>query len=377
MVVKASAVKNQQLQKEGIMERKSSFYKIVGFLALIFLFLITAGYSIAAEKQTGKTQVDTLIFATASAGSASYAGGAGISTVAQKVMPDKLKVLPKPTSGITVQLRMLEARKANLVNIMQDVFSDVLKGEGSFSGKKALKNAQDLRALWPWSLSIYYGMVRSGLADKVKSLKDIEGRNVFMCPAGSGPYKLWTKVVGALGLTNKIHVKNIDYKMLPDAIKIKEVDVVLVYGRVNSVMSYLSQAEAMNQLTVIRPTSEELKTIGQKYRIWSKPYAYTFPVKMFSHDIGVGEDEKIKNICQYGYAACYKDSMSDRAAYNLVKLVMENVDDLVAAAPTQFTSLKYMVKLKQVKDWFDSLDTLNLKLHPGAEKYFKDSGWIQ
>ena len=60
-----------------------------------------------------------------------------------------------------------------------------------------------------------------------------------MCPAGSGPYKLWTKVVGALGLTNKIHVKNIDYKMLPDAIKIKEVDAVLVYGRVNSVMSFV------------------------------------------------------------------------------------------------------------------------------------------
>jgi TRAP transporter TAXI family solute receptor len=359
------------------MERKSSFCRIVGFLALIFVFLVTAGYSLAAEKQTGKTKMETLIFATGSEGSASYAGGAGISTVAQKVMPDKLRVLPKPTSGITVQLRMMEAGNVNFVNIMQDVFSDILKGEGSFSGKRALKNAQDLRALWPWSLSIYYGMVRAGLADKVKSLRDIEGRNVFMCPAGSGPYKLWTKVIGALGLTKKVNVKNIDYSMLPDSIKIKEVDVVLVYGRVNSVMSFLSQAEAMNPLTVIRPTSEELKTIGQKYPIWSKPYLYTFPVNMFSHDIGVGKDEKIMNICQYGYAACYKNSISEQAAYNLVKLVMENVDDLVAAAPTQFTSLKYMVKLKQVKDWFESLDTLGLKLHPGAEKYFKESGWIQ
>jgi TRAP-type uncharacterized transport system substrate-binding protein len=58
--------------------------------------------------------------------------------------------------------------------------------------------------------------------------------------------------------------------------------------------------------------------------------------------------------------------VSEDAVYTVVKAVFDNFDDFKALHPA-FANLKESEMIK---------DGLSAPLHPGAEKYYRERGWI-
>jgi hypothetical protein len=73
-------------------------------------------------------------------------------------------------------------------------------------------------------------------------------------------------------------------------------------------------------------------------------------------------------VTTFGVGATFISSadVSDKVVYTVVKAVFDNFDDFKKLHPA-FSSLKEEEMIK---------DGLSAPLHPGAEKYYKERGWM-
>ncbi|MCP5151850.1 MAG: TAXI family TRAP transporter solute-binding subunit [Ectothiorhodospiraceae bacterium] len=191
----------------------------------------------------------------------------------------------------------------------------------------------------------------------VKNITDLKGKRLNIGNPGSGTRGTWEVLEKALGWERS------DLKLAAE-LKSAETGQALCDNKIDAYFWLVGHPSALTQETLSTCDSNLVNVTapGIDALVASTPYyrAASIPAGMYA-----GQDQEIKT---FGVGATFVSStdVPDDVVYVVVKAVFDNIDDFRKLHPA-FADLKEAEMIK---------DGLSAPLHPGAEKYYRERGWI-
>ncbi len=193
-------------------------------------------------------------------------------------------------------------------------------------------------------------------ASGVNELTDMKGKRLNIGNPGSGTRGTWEVIEAALGWQRS------DLKLAAE-MKSAETGQAVCDGKIDAYFWLVGHPSALTQeslatcdahlVNVTGPAIDKLVADNAYYR------TATIPAGMYNND---------KDIQTFGVGATFVSStdVPDEVVYVVVKAVFENFDQFKKLHPA-FANLKPEEMIT---------DSLSAPLHPGAEKYYKEKGWM-
>ncbi len=225
-------------------------------------------------------------------------------------------------------------------------------GTSKFEDKGKFENLRAVFSVHPEPVTI---LARSDAG--VTNVTDLKGKRVNIGNPGSGTRGTWEVMEEALGW------KREDLKLAAE-MKSAETAQALCDNKIDAYFWLVGHPSALTQESLstcdsrlVNAQSPEIEKL-----IADRPYyrTATIPAGMYP---GQNED-----ITTFGVGATFVTSadVSDEVVYTMVRAVFENFEDFKKLHPA-FANLKEAEMIK---------DGLSAPLHPGAEKYYKERGWM-
>ncbi|WP_157018015.1 TAXI family TRAP transporter solute-binding subunit [Mesorhizobium xinjiangense] len=198
-------------------------------------------------------------------------------------------------------------------------------------------------------------VVRKGTG--VASFQDLKGKKVNVGNPGSGQRATTEIVMEAFGMT-------MDDFALAAELKGSEMAQALCDGKIDAMIYTIGHPAAAITEAATTCDVELVSVDGEPIEklVADNPYyrIATVPGGMYKGTDG--------DVTTFGVGATFITSadVSDEVVYTVVKAVFDNLDDFKKLHPA-FTNLKAEEMAK---------DGLSAPLHPGAEKYYKERGWM-
>lgn len=191
----------------------------------------------------------------------------------------------------------------------------------------------------------------------ISGFTDLKGKKVNVGNPGSGQRATMEVVMDAFGIT-------MDDFALAAELKGSEMAQALCDGKIDAMIytighpaAAITEAATTCDVELISVSGEPIDKL-----VADNPYyrIATIPGGMYK-----GTDEEVST---FGVGATFVSSadVSDDAVYTVVKAVFDNFDDFKKLHPA-FSNLKEEEMIA---------DGLSAPLHPGAEKYYKERGWM-
>lgn len=230
---------------------------------------------------------------------------------------------------------------------------------------KKVKNAKELsknlRAVFNYRIGYYqFGVYESS---GIKKMSDLRGKRVFLGP----PAAVQRKQAGGFvkALTGMIPGKdyksvNLGFSSAMQAFQDRQIDVLVMSG--NPPASNFIQAALTNKIRFLGATDADWDTPAMKKvmrlpgrtrgefppNIYGKNQANTKPVQTIAAWVGL----------------VTRKGIPKEVIYKMTKTFWEHIDEMYAVGPW----VKDALNLK------NAFTQLNMKLHPGAVKYYKEIG---
>ncbi|WP_417683778.1 TAXI family TRAP transporter solute-binding subunit [Roseibium sp.] len=190
----------------------------------------------------------------------------------------------------------------------------------------------------------------------ISNITDIKGKRLNIGNAGSGTRGTWEVIETALGWTR-------DDLKLASELKSAETGQALCDNKIDAYFWLVGHPSALTQETIssceavlVNATGAEIDAL-----VADRPYyrKATIPAGMYNNDT---------DITTFGVGATFVSSadVPDDVVYTLVKAVFEDFESFTKLHPA-FANLKPEEMIR---------DSLSAPLHPGAEKYYKEKGWM-
>ncbi|MEP5761512.1 MAG: TAXI family TRAP transporter solute-binding subunit [Litoreibacter sp.] len=190
----------------------------------------------------------------------------------------------------------------------------------------------------------------------ISNITDIKGKRLNICNAGSGTRGTWDVIEAALGWSR-------DDLKLASELKSAETGQALCDNKIDAYFWLVGHPSALTQETIssceavlVNATGPEIEAL-----VAERPYyrTATIPAGMYNNE---------EDIVTFGVGATFVSSadVPDEVVYVLVKSVFEDFDSFTKLHPA-FANLKPEEMIR---------DSLSAPLHPGAEKYYKEKGWM-
>ncbi len=312
---------------------------ILSLLIVPALFGLLAGPALAAGQQV------SLSIGSGTSGGAFYMVGAALAQVVQKHEPNIL-MNSEATGGTSENIKLVVNKDTDIGMGMAD---DIV---AAYEGRRAYENkpAKNLRVLMSGQTNTFH-VITLAKSD-IKKLSDIRGKRVSLGPAGApffGPDML-EQVVGLK--------KGVDYKgqylghdQAADALANGDIDVLI------ATLAYPSAAYSnlamTHELRFIEFDAKDMKIVKEKFPFWRDS---VIPKGTYKNA------KAIRTPAVPVWLFTDKDQDPD-VIYRVVKAIVENSKELGKIHPD---AGKYQLKT--------AVKGINLPLHPGAEKYFKEKG---
>lgn len=316
----------------------------------------------AANNAASSNKNANIKFATNTQGSAWYVYGATMAELLRPVLKDSsIDVLPY--SGGVGNAKMLQDKKADIALSFSITSKWAYEGNVAYSAKQ-----ENLRGLVGALDKYYIGIVASkSFVDKygVKSVKDIADKKI--------PARIYTNNKGSLAefsTRQVLEAYGLDYeavKKLGGKVELTSNDVI---------KNSFQNGEADLHILVMpkgHPTISEIVVhtpivfLGMEQEIVGKFQKLGYSSAMFPKGQYKGQDNDVQTV-GFSTMILTTANLSDDLAYNITKAVNENKDKLVNA----HDALK---DFEPSKAW--AAESLNVPLHPGAQKYYKEKGLIK
>ena len=190
----------------------------------------------------------------------------------------------------------------------------------------------------------------------IDNITDLKGKRVNIGNPGSGTRGTWEVIEAALGWSRD------DLSMaaeLPSA----ETGQALCDNRIDAYFWLVGHPSALTQETLATCDSKLVNATGEEIDklVADNPYyrVATIPAGMYGDN---------PDVTTFGVGATLVSStdVAEDAVYTLVKAVFENFDQFKGLHPA-FANLKEEEMIK---------DSISIPLHAGAEKYYKERGWM-
>ncbi len=312
------------------------------------IFAIAAISSIAAFAQL--TQAETRItYRSAKTTSSYYQMGVQIAEAVKAGSNGKILVTVEEGQGSVSNVIQVPARGADYVFTTPPVLVKLAKaGKAMFKGKEnpAFDN---IRALFPIpSLTMHFvASEKSG----IQSLADMKGKTILL-GKGSFGAKEGEKYLKDLGLEGKVKLANVELSNAVPALKNGQIDGFVTAGSYPA--PNVVEAAASMPVTII--------SLGEKERNTSKSIAkrkaLVIPKGTYA---GQENDVTTTTLEVVAYATT---KMSDETAYELTKTYWQEKE-----------------RMGETNPWWNGVNKGYLKaiigpIHPGAEKYYKEVGFL-
>ncbi len=190
----------------------------------------------------------------------------------------------------------------------------------------------------------------------VKNITDLKGKRLNIGNPGSGTRGTWEVLEEALGWQRS------DLKLASE-MKSAETGQAVCDGKIDAYFWLVGHPSALTQESLATCAANLVNATGPAIDklVADNPYyrTATIPAGMYNNK---------EDITTFGVGATFVSSadVPDDVVYTIVKAVFENFDQFKKLHPA-FANLKETEMIK---------DGLSAPLHPGAEKYYKEKGWM-
>ncbi|WP_375142487.1 TAXI family TRAP transporter solute-binding subunit [Metabacillus idriensis] len=325
--------------------RKSLF--MVMLLAVVMIISACGGNEkTSGSGGSGDSKPKTLRILTGGTGGTYYPLGGSFGDIISDSTDYKATV---QSSGASVEnMQTLKSGDAEIAFSQTDIATYALSGESMFKDNK-IDNVLGLGTL-------YNETVQLITTDKsgIKSVEDLKGKKVSVGAIGSGAYLNATQVLEVHGLTvDDIQAQNLSFDESTEGIQGGSIDAAFVTaGTPTAAVETLS---AQNKVVVVPLEADKVKELIEKYPFYSEDVVPSGTYK-------IGEDV---NTVAVKAMLVVQDELDEDLVYDITKSIFENTDKIAHA---KGKLIKAETALEGIGD---------LKLHPGAEKYFKEKGVVK
>jgi TRAP transporter TAXI family solute receptor len=237
---------------------------------------------------------------------------------------------------------------AELAFVQTDVISSAVEGVNSFEEHGAVDNVLALGSLYPETIQIV------ALKDSnINSVEGLAGKRVSVGAPGSGTYINAEQILEAHGMTmDDIKAQNLDFGESTGGIQDGNIDAAFITaGTPTGAVEGLS---ATNPVKIIPIEQDKIDALIEKY-------PYYAPDTIATGTYGLEDD--VNTVAVMAMLAVSKD-LSDDVVYEITKAIYDNVDK-ITHAKGKFISLE------------SALDGIGIDLHPGAERFYEESGVLE
>lgn len=254
-------------------------------------------------------------------------------------------------TGATVEnLHLLDSGDAEVATVQNDVSSYAYEGIDAFEGE-VIDSFSVITSLYPEVIQL---VVRpdSGI-DKVEDLK---GKRVSVGAAGSGTYFNSLHLLESVGLTlDDISEQYLSFAESGDALKNRQIDAFFcTAGIPNAAITELASSGSAKVISVPQEIVDAL--------IEAKPFYIDFTIPAGTYP---GIDADVHTIAITALLVC-RDELDEELVYQMTKAIHERGGELLTHAK------KVEITLESALNGIG-----NLRIHPGAERYYKEVGVIE
>lgn len=275
-----------------------------------------------------------------------YPLGVAVSNVYGKAIPGA-KVSVQSTKASVENLNLLQSGKGEVAFTLGDSLSQAWNGVADAGFATKLDKLRGIAGIYP-----NYIQIVATASSGVKTLADLKGKRISVGAPKSGTELNARAVLAAAGLTYNdfAKVEYLAFAESVDLMKNRQIDVTLQSAGLG-VASIRDMANSIEINVVAVPPATVAKIGDAAYQPAVIP-ANTYP----------GQTTDVPAVAVQNYLVT-TSAVSNDLAYNMTKLIFENLDTLAAAH----------VAAKAIK-LETAIQGMPVPLHPGAEKYYKEKG---
>ncbi|KRA40245.1 TAXI family TRAP transporter solute-binding subunit [Devosia sp. Root635] len=268
------------------------------------------------------------------------------------------EIYAEEIEGVRTQVQATKASVENL-NLLQQHKGELAfaLGDSVKSGWDGLQEAgfpqplTDLRAV----AAIYpnYVQIVASAESGIKTLADLKGKSISVGAPASGTELNARAIFAAAGMSydDLGKVEFLPYAESAELIKNRQLDATLQSSGLG--VAFIKDLAATMDITIVSIPAEVVDSIGAPY------VATVIPAGTYD-----GQDEDVSTAA-IGNILVTHAGVSDETAYQMTKLLFENLDRLKASHSAA-----------NGIDPATALQGLSIPLHPGAERYYKEAGLL-
>lgn len=284
-----------------------------------------------------------------------YPTGGAISRILNKKFDQyKIKATVESTGGSVYNINAVLSGDLQFGVAQSDRQYQAIHGEKEWSAKGPQKDLRSVFSIHPESITLI-AATNSG----IKTIRDLKGKRVNLGNPGSGQLGNSKDAVNAFGMTEAdLKAEYVKAVEAPGLIQDERLDAFFyTVGHPNGNIKEATSGRIKVRIVPIE--GPELDALIKKFPYYAKSVV---PGEMYPSAASSGD------VPSFGVKATFVTSINveERIVYAITKEIFDNFEDFKKLHPA------YQVLTKE-----NMLKGLSAPLHPGAVKYYKESGLIQ
>jgi hypothetical protein len=261
---------------------------------------------------------------------------------------DGARTQVQATKASVENLNLLQQGKGELAFALGDSVKSGWDGLQEAGFPQKLTEIRAIGAIYP-----NYVQIVASAESGIKTLEDLKGKSISVGAPASGTELNARAIFAAAGMSydDMGKVEYLPYAESAELIKNRQLDATLQSSGLG--VAFIQDLAATMDITIVAIPAEVVQSIGAPYA------ASVIPAGTYD-----GQEEDVATAA-VGNILVTHAGVSDETAYQMTKLMFENLDRMVAshAAAAAIDPAK-------------ALEGLSIPLHPGAERYYREAGLL-
>jgi TRAP transporter TAXI family solute receptor len=312
-------------------------------LALAVLCLLVVGFAGVAPAQETK-----LVLATGGTAGTYYPFGGAMARIWNTKVAG-MNVTVQATGASAENVRLVDKKEAELAIVQSDTVDFAFNAKEAF--KEKLGNLRAIAVLYPEIIQL----VASG-DSPVKTFADLKGLKVGVGAPGSGTEANFRQLLDVYGMKKEdVNAQYLSFAESAEQFKDKHIDAFLVVAGIPN--SAIMDVSTSHNLKLLSLDAGKVDQLTQKYPFLS-------PAKVPASTYK-GQAEEVSTVAVNAVLIVGAEVKED-VVYNLTKALFENQAELATGhAKGKELSLEKASK------------GVSIPFHPGAEKFYKEKGFMK
>ena len=317
----------------------------------VFTAAIATGLALA----TGAIAADRVFFgiATGGTGGTYHPLGAALAELLSAkvtVGGKKLSATSEASAASVANAQLLGRRDIESAFVAADILDGAYYGKGQFDGAP-LRNLRALGALYPEQVQLV-----TLASSNIRTFRDLKGKSVSSGTPGSGQWQLLGELLEAHGMARKdIREDPSSFAQSVDKIRDGTLDASLITaGAPTASIAELAKSRDIRVVPLAGPEIEVLRRKDPYYAL------VRLPPNTYRGQTAAVDTLAVRAIWST------HTGLPDAVAYEVTKALYENAEALGQVHP----------KGKEIS-LQTALQSISIPLHPGAEKYYRETGMIK